>query len=150
MAKKTQTSIRIHNRMDNPVDNIVDLGLVNYVKHPSNSDYIVFRFADQGRALSFENALIEEKIEFEKAEEPKRTRIMYLFGIHKRDFTKAQKINFLVEAEHKKPFIPFRIFRWFIILFSITALTLAILGYCEQQDTLTRIKEDPTSVNSTQ
>ena len=133
--------------MDNPVDNIIDLGLVNYVKHPTDSNYIVFRFADQGRADSFEKALVEANVVYEKAEEPKRTRIMYLFGIHKKDFQRVQKMNFLVEAAHKKPLIPFRIFRWFILLLSITAVTLASMGYCEQQKALSTISESNHTVN---
>ena len=40
--------------MDNPIDNVVDLGLVNYTKHPDNPRYIIYRFADEGRASSFE------------------------------------------------------------------------------------------------
>ena len=134
--------------MDNPVDNIVDLGLVNYVKHPTNSDYIVFRFADEARALSFEEELVTMNIYFEKGEEQKTTRMMYLFGIHKRDFSKVQKINFLVESKHKKPFIPFRVLRWFIILFSITAITLAVMGYCEHQNKLSSFNDETPTVNN--
>ena len=64
--------------MENPVDHTVDLGLVNYVKHPENPNYVV-------------------------------------------------------EARFKKPFIPFPIFRWALILFSVSVVVLAVLGYCEAQ-----------------
>lgn len=135
--------------MDNPVDNIVDLGLVNYVRHPTNPDYIVYRFGDQDRADSFEAALLEAGIEFERASEDGRTRTFHLFGIHKNDYKRTVKLNYIVEAKHKKPLIPFLGFRVFLLLFSAAALTLAIMGYCKQQETLASHNEANTSVNHT-
>lgn len=133
--------------MDNPVDHIVDLGLVNYVKHPTNPDYVVFRFADENRAASFEAELVEAEIGFERGEEPRATRVFILYGVHKRDFKRTMKLNFIVEAKHKKPTIPFRWFRWFILLFTITAITLAAMGYCEQQKKLQSIDNQTQSLN---
>lgn len=133
--------------MDNPVDNIIDLGLVNYVQHPTNKDYIVYRFADANRAASFAQALEDAQIEYERGEETKRTVTYHLFGIHKRDYKKTVKINYVVEAKHKKPLIPFKAFRWFLILFSAVAMSIAILGYCKQQETLRSYNEMNTSVN---
>ena len=123
--------------MDNPVDHIVDLGLVNFVKHPTNREYIIYRFADEARAESFEKSLIESKIWYEKDADKKHTAKYILFGIHKKDFNRTAQINYDVEAKHKKPFIPFKAFRYFMLIFSATAITLAILGYCEQQKELT-------------
>ena len=53
-------------------DHTLDLGFVNYVQHPENSNYSVFRFYDDNRAASFELALTEQKIWFEKAEEERK------------------------------------------------------------------------------
>lgn len=131
--------------MDNPVDHTVDLGLVNYVRHPDNPNYIVYRFADHDRADAFEESLISEKIWYEKGDEMKRTRKFILFGVHKNDFKQTQQINYLVEARFKKPFIPFAVFRWALILFSITVIVLASIGYCEAQR---KIETYDTSVNS--
>jgi hypothetical protein len=119
--------------MENPVDHTLDLGLVNYVKHPENRNYIVFRLADEDRAEAFEQELITGKIWYEKGDEMKRSRKFILFGIHKNDFNAVQQINYMVEARFKKPFIPFAAFRWALILFSLTVLVLATLGYCEAQ-----------------
>ena len=119
--------------MENPVDHTVDLGLVNYVKHPENPNYVVFRLADEERANAFEEELISGKIWFEKGDEIKRSRKFVLFGVHKNDFNKVQQINYVVEARFKKPFIPFPIFRWALILFSVSVVVLAVLGYCEAQ-----------------
>ena len=133
--------------MDNPVDNIVDLGLVNYVQHPTNPKYVVFRFADQGRADSFEESLTSAKIWFEKSSDLKREKEYFLIGIHKNDFKKAEKINYLVEAKHKKPFIPFKILRYTVMIISAGILTIAILGYCNSRKILNSIDNQPSSVN---
>ena len=122
--------------MENPIDHTIDLGLVNYVKHPSDSNYIVFRFVDPKRAESFELELTELNIWFEKGEEEKRGRTYLLFGIHKNDFKVTEKINYRVEGKHKKPFIPVKLIRYPIMIISAIMLTVAILGYCEQQKKL--------------
>ena len=134
--------------MDNPVDNIVDLGLVNYIKHPSNPNYVVFRFADKERATSFCEKLNQEKIWYEEGEEEVRSKTFTLIGIHKNDFKQAEQINFLVEAKHKKPFIPFRYFRYFVLLVGLGMLTLAIVGYCKQQNKLRSYDENGQLINT--
>lgn len=136
--------------MDNPVDNIIDLGLVNYVKHPSDPSYIVFRFPDENRANSFEAELIEAEIWFERSSEQKSTRLFHLFGIHKNDFKTAEKINFKVEGKHKKPLIPFKALRYGLILFSAIVMTLAIMGYCESRKKLDTVNETITAIDETE
>lgn len=69
--------------MENPVDHTLDLGLVNYLQHPSNPSYIVYRFPDKERAASFEIELKNNSIWFEKDEENKRGKVYTLFGVHK-------------------------------------------------------------------
>ncbi|MBL1278644.1 MAG: hypothetical protein COA33_000085 [Fluviicola sp.] len=135
--------------MDNPVDHtIIDLGFVNYVQHPTNPNYIVYRFADINRANSFEEALKEQSIWFEKDSEQKRSKEYFLFGIHKRDYKKTEKINYSVEAKHKKPFIPTKFLRYGLMLFSATVMLLAIIGYCKQQNKLSRINETGQLINN--
>lgn len=135
--------------MENPLDNIVDLGLVNYVRHPENPKYVVFRFADPHRAVSFEDELKNAGIWFEKGEEQGRTKNFILFGIHQHDFKKAEKINYRVEGKHKKPLIPFKMLRYPLMIFSGIVLFLAIMGYCKAQQKLTRInKVHQTGVQS--
>ena len=133
--------------MDNPVDHIVDLGLVNYVKHPTNSNYVVYRFADTDRADSFRKVLEERGIWFEESTKEGKTLVYTLFGIHKNDFKKTERINFEVEAKHKKPFLPFKVFRYFVILISAIAMGLAILGYCKAQKKLTTSNQSLVSIN---
>jgi hypothetical protein len=114
--------------MENPVEHF-DLGFVNYTQHPENPDYVVFRFADVNRANSFRTELQQQKIWFEEANEDKKQVTYTLFGLHKTDYNKAQKINITVEAKHKKFLIPGKFFRWFVVLFGITMITLAIIGF---------------------
>jgi hypothetical protein len=122
--------------MENPIDNVIDMGLVNYVAHPENKKYVVFRFADEGRANSFEKLLVQEAIWFEKGEEEKRGRNFVLFGLKNRDFKKAEKFNYIVEAEHKKPIIPFKALRWTLLVFTGIVMTITLLGYCHTQKVL--------------
>ncbi len=133
--------------MDNPVDHPIDLGLVNYAKHPENSEYVVYRFADENRANSFEEALNEKSIQFEKGMHDKKQVTYYLFGVHKNYYKVTEKINFSVEAKHRKPFIPFAAFRWFLLIFSAIVMLLAILGYCNAQEKLSSQVETNVSIN---
>lgn len=116
--------------MGRPVEHITDLGLVNYVQHPTNSNYIVFRFADPERAKTFEEALIQDKIWFEKSEQQGRTRMFYLFGVHRQDYPKVQQLNFVVEAQHRSFIIKNGLIRWLLLLFTTSLIILAFVGYC--------------------
>lgn len=133
--------------MDNPVDHPIDLGLVNYTRHPSDPNYIVYRFGDVNRANSFEEALIEQKIDYEKDSEERKTVTIYMFATHKNDHKKTTQINYDVEAKHHKPFIPYKGFRYFMILFSATVLILAFMGYCKSRETLRLHDERAATVN---
>ena len=133
-------------RVDSPVDNIVDLGLVNYVQHPSNPEYIVYRFVDPERAASFEKELEDQSIWFEKDIENKREKEYILFGVHSRDFKRTDKINFKVEGKHKKPLIPFKGFRYFILILGLGLLILAIIDYCKQKEKLSLYNNDGASL----
>lgn len=134
--------------MENPVDHSIDLGFVNYVQHPSNPSYIVYRFPDKGRADSFEEELNKQNIWFEKGEDEKRGNLYTLYGVHKKDYKKTEKINYMVEAMHKKPFIPFKILRYLVLFLGLGMLTLAIIGYCESRKKLASYNNQPVSINS--
>ncbi|MDG1332901.1 MAG: hypothetical protein P8P74_11275 [Crocinitomicaceae bacterium] len=136
--------------MDNPVDHPIDLGLVNYARHPENKEYVVYRFADEHRANSFEEALKEKDIPFETDTHEKKQVTYYLYGIHKNHYKVTEKLNYKVEAQHRKPFIPYAGFRWFLLIASGIVMTIAILGYCKAQDKLSSHNETPASVNSTE
>lgn len=133
--------------MENPIDSPIDLGLVNYIRHPENQNYVVFRFADPARAMSFEEELLNAKIWFEKGEKDSKSKSYTLFGIHKQDYKRVEKINYLVEAKHKKPIIPWKIFRYTILIISTIAMTMALVGYCEAQKKLNRINKSYQTIS---
>lgn len=131
---------------DNPVDHPLDLGFVNFVQHPTNSNYVVFRFGDQKRADDFEVELKATGIWYERDVEMKRTTEVVMFGIHKTDFKKVQNINFSVEGKHKKPLIPFKVLRYGVLIIGLGLLILATIGYCKAQDKLRLIDNNNTSL----
>lgn len=128
----------------NPVDHKLDLGFVNFVQHPENPQYIVYRFVDINRASDFESQLKEHEVWFEKGEEDKRNTKYFLYGVHKNDFKITQNFNFSVEAKNKKPFIPVAWLRYFLLIVSAIAMSLAILGYCKAQEKLRQVNESST------
>ena len=134
--------------MENPVDHSLDLGLVNYVQHPTNQNYIVYRFPDPKRAASFEEELTKQTIWFEKGEEEKRGNIYTLYGVHKNDYKKTEKLNFLVEAKHKTPFIPFKVLRYLVLVIGLLMLTLSIIGYCKSREKLASYTNSTNSINN--
>lgn len=131
--------------MDNRVEHLTDLGLVNYVQHPKDPNYVVFRFADSDRADDFERILKDKGIWYERSQESGRMRMFYLFGIHYRDFKTVQSINFAVEAKHRSFLIRNGVLRWFIVLFTVGLCTLAIVGYCKNPERVQQIKSSSTN-----
>jgi hypothetical protein len=115
--------------MDNPVDHPIDLGFVNYVQHPTDDNYVVFRFTDEARALEFKIKLEQKKIWFEQGDGEMRTKKAFLFAVHKTDYKKAQTINYEVAAKHRKFIIPNTFMRYFVVIIGLGILSFAIAGY---------------------
>lgn len=114
--------------MENPIEHL-DLGFVNFTKHPDDPNYIIYRFTDIERANSFREELIKNNITFEEDTEGKKYVTYTLFALKKKYYKKTMQINFKVEGVHKKPFIPFRMLRWIVLLFGLGILLLSILSY---------------------
>jgi hypothetical protein len=121
--------------MENPIEHL-DLGLVNFTKHPSNPDYVVYRFTNEEKANSFRRELEEQKIAFEEDTEDKKQVSYTLFAVHKKFYKQTMRMNFKVEGKHKKPLIPFFILRWFVLLFGLSILLLSILSYYKHMEHL--------------
>jgi hypothetical protein len=115
--------------MDNPVDHPLDLGFVNYVQHPTDDNYVVFRFTDEPRAIAFKLKLQEKKIWFEEGEGEMRTKKAYLFAVHKSDYKKVQSINYEIAAKYRKFIIPNAFMRYFVLIIGLGILGFAIAGY---------------------
>ncbi|MCH1480480.1 MAG: hypothetical protein L7U23_10320 [Crocinitomicaceae bacterium] len=121
--------------MENPIEHL-DLGLVNFTKHPSNPDYVVYRFTNEEKANSFRRELEEQKIAFEEDTEDKKQVSYTLFAVHKKFYKQTMRMNFKVEGKHKKPLIPFFTLRWFVLLFGLSILLLSILSYYKHMEHL--------------
>lgn len=121
--------------MENPIEHL-DLGLVNFTKHPSNPDYVVYRFTNEEKANSFKRELEEQKIAFEEDTEDKKQVSYTLFAVHKKFYKQTMRMNFKVEGKHKKPLIPFFTLRWFVLLFGLSILLLSILSYYKHMEHL--------------
>lgn len=113
-----------------------DMGLVNYRQHPTNVNFIVYRFADLERANSFESLLKENKLWYERSNPEADEKQIYLIAVEKKHFSKTQKLNFITEAKHKKHIIPNRFFRNLFVLLMLAILIFASLGYCSSRRTL--------------
>ena len=121
--------------MENPIEHL-DLGLVNFTKHPSNPDYVVYRFTNEEKANSFRRELEEQKIAFEEDTQGKKQVSYTLFAVHKKFYKQTMRMNFKVEGKHKKPLIPFFTLRWFVLLFGLSILLLSILSYYKHMEHL--------------
>ena len=118
--------------MENPIDHTVDLGFVNYVAHPKDRNYVVFRFVDQDRSSDFKARLEAAKIWFEQSDDVKRGQRCDLYAIHHTDFKKVAQINYDVEAAHKKPILKHPLLRYGLLLFFFVCIALAIVVYMKR------------------
>lgn len=123
------------------------LGLVNYRTHPTNSQYKVFSFNTVEESDLFKSELEKEKIWFEYDTEvinegkgyisgSETISLVHLYGVYKHDFNKAQKANFRVAAKFRDPMIKSSLLRYTLLIFFAGMLTLAIVGYVKNQQTL--------------
>ena len=126
--------------MENPIEHL-DLGFVNFTKHPNNPNFLVYRFTDIARANSFREELKANNITFEEDTEEKKQVTFTLFALHKKHYKKTMQMNFKVEGQHKKPLIPFRLLRWTVLLFGLGILLLSILSYCKHMTYLNKKTE---------
>ncbi len=103
--------------------------LTNWRKHPTRKGYEVFFYktAEEGNFL--ENLLVEEKIFFEKFidEEDHSRKVMIAVKIG--DVPRVQKLNNLVLAKYRKPFIPFKGLRFALVALFFIVFTLLTLSY---------------------
>ncbi|MEM7161512.1 MAG: hypothetical protein AAF487_03635 [Bacteroidota bacterium] len=109
------------------------LKIKNYSIHPTNRSYWVIFYSDDQMADLFKELLIREEISFEEhsGEDLVKKR---LFGVHKKDMSKALELNNIAIGKYRKPFIGDPIFRYFLILLSVLLLGLAIYGYFKNPD----------------
>jgi len=113
-----------------------DMGLVNYRQHPTNVNYMVYRFKDLERAQSFEDGLNAAGLWFERSDPEEDEKQVVMFAVEKKQYKKTQRINFKTEAKHKNFLISNRFFRVFFVALMLGIITLATLGYCQRMKVL--------------
>tara|TARA_B100000809_G_scaffold86452_1_gene84844 strand:- start:2 stop:331 length:330 start_codon:yes stop_codon:yes gene_type:complete len=103
------------------------INITNYSDHPTRIGYTVYRFFEKERADYFEELLIKENIYFASSIE-ENVNTIYLFGVKKGDAKQAMNANYLVSGKFRNKIIPNAYFRWGILLFFVSVLTLAVIG----------------------
>lgn len=115
--------------MEDGLDSPLDLGFVNYKRHPSDSRYMVFRFKEADMADFFRAELVKQNLWFEEgAETLSNGKNVVLFGVHNTDYKKVQRINFQTSAKFKPRFISNKPLRYFLLGFFFLFLLFAIFG----------------------
>jgi hypothetical protein len=102
--------------------------LTNYYEHAGDNRYYVFEFSSDELANEFETLLSARNVVFERHFDAEESRNV-LFGIHRDRLRDAMWCNNMVYAKHRKPFISNTFFRWFVLLFTVALIALAVVGY---------------------
>jgi hypothetical protein len=91
----------------------------------------VFFFTEKEHSDYFKELLIEKKISYE-FEIDEASGKQY-FGIQSRYFSVVKKLNYLVFARYRKPFIESRFFKFLLISLTAIFVILAFIGYLVSQ-----------------
>lgn len=103
------------------------VNLTNYRDHPTNPSYVVFFFNRKEVADTFEELLLINAIDFERAKEDEG-RERHLFGVRKVEFSAAERLNYDALGRHRNRFIPQKFLRMAILMFTLFLLILALIG----------------------
>ena len=100
---------------------------INILDHPSRQTMTVFFFMDEEHSNYFKTLLRESGISYEFQIDEESGKIY--FGIDNRDLREAKRLNFLVFAKYRKPFIENPVLKYALLLITAIFVTLAITGY---------------------
>ena len=101
----------------------------NYFIHPGDNRYYVFSFNKEDHKERFEKALTSENIPYENFEDEElEYGAKYLFGIPRTHINEAMRVNNLLHASIRGPFIKSKTLRWSLLLITGFMIALAILG----------------------
>lgn len=100
--------------------------LTNYNEHPTDPDWLVFRFTTEVQAGEFVQLLREEELRFEQdaTDGPP-----FLVAVRSRHRSAAVRLNYLVLGRHRKPFLPDAILRWTVIGVVGALIIMALIGW---------------------
>jgi len=105
------------------------LNLTNYYDHPGDNRYTVYRFFIEEHADYFQSLLEEQQIVFERHIEVDEGQDKILFGVNKRFGKQALNCNFMTHAKYRNPFIPNKVLKYGLVIFTLAIIILGILGY---------------------
>jgi len=100
----------------------------NFEPHHKQRNYTVFYFYAKDHADYFEALLLENEIPFERGSGQDMVR-RHLIGVHRSYQEKAENLNDEVGNYYRKPFLGTNRFRNFVLIFTLVALTFALIGY---------------------
>lgn len=92
----------------------------NYFLHPGDNRYYVFTFNEPALADRYESDLKSAEIPYERHE--------MKFGVPRTHFREALKLNHLIAADTRSPFIPHNGLKWAMLIITGAVLLLAITG----------------------
>jgi hypothetical protein len=107
------------------------LDLTNFKEHPVEKSFMVFHFSDPQRAEFFESELNSGKLFFEKHLDEEDKRIY--FAVRRADFRMVSAINDDSRIRFRKPFIPDKSLRYFVLSLFFIMVVLALGGIISEQ-----------------
>lgn len=113
---------------------IGSFGLINYRRHPENSNYIVFGFNTEREAEIFEAELNKTKTWFEKDTEPTDEGVIYLFAVSESSMNEANYANGMVKRHTRDPLFKNIFVRYSLIIVVLLFSILAIIGYVKNSE----------------
>ncbi len=100
----------------------------NFEPHHKQRSFTVFYFYAKDHADYFEALLLENEIPFERGSGQDMVR-RHLIGVHRSYQEKAEMLNDEVGNYYRKPFLGTKGFRNFVLIFTLMAITFALIGY---------------------
>lgn len=125
-------------------------GLVNYRRHPSDPNYVVFNFNTEQEAEIFERELNKTKTWFEKDTDQSNGETLYLYAVSESSMNEATRANGVVRTVTKEPMLKNKPARLFIITFVLFLTVLGIIGYVKNpnnaSNSTSEINSDSTNL----
>ncbi|MEQ8323562.1 MAG: hypothetical protein RIC15_11575 [Vicingaceae bacterium] len=100
---------------------------INILDHPTRKTKTVFFYTSEEHANYFKELLREKNISYEFQVDPESGKLY--FGIDNRYLKEVKRLNFLVFAKFRKPFIANPYLKYTLLLISASFIILALIGY---------------------
>lgn len=103
---------------------------INVLDHPTNRNKTVFFYTEEEHANYFKALLNEQNIPYEFQVDDEDGK--FYFGISRSNVRLGKKLNFLVFARYRKPFINNVLGKYILLSITLIFIILAIIGYIKQ------------------